>query len=269
MIAWLYLAILWTGSRIVRERDRAEWRAEWQTELWYAMHADGGRHLTSLCLGSICDALWNRRNAGIARDYRSVLIIAQPTGFPEPPAIQCPHPLESPFGCLALLVALALIAVSADVSGPESPLSGGKLLLVMLPMCAIFWLVAALTSGAAIGEYAPGRNFIRRWCFYIAKVALLLVIVTFGASGLTSSPVRINIAALGAFLAIRWSLMDQRRRCPTCLRFLDKPVRMGTSSRILLEWNGTELLCVRGHGVMHIPESPAIWFSKPRWMSLG
>jgi hypothetical protein len=198
-----------------------------------------------------------------------VLLIAQRPGFPEPPAIQCPHPLESPFRFLALLFMLAFIAVSADLFAPEAPLSGGKLLLVMLPMCLIFWLVAALTSGTAMGDYPPGRNWLRRWCFYIAKLALLLLIVTFGASDLTSLPVRVNIAAVGAFLAIRWALMDQRRRCPTCLRLLDKPVRMGSGSRILLEWNGTELLCVRGHGVMHIPESPAIWFSKSRWMSLG
>jgi hypothetical protein len=61
----------------------------------------------------------------------------------------------------------------------------------------------------------------------------------------------------------------QRRRCPTCPRVLDKPVRMGSGSHILLEWNGTELLCVRGHGVMHVPENPAIWFGRPRWMSIG
>jgi hypothetical protein len=100
-------------------------------------------------------------------------------------------------------------------------------------------------------------------------MTLLLLIVAFGASDLIRTPVQINLALGGAFLAIRWALMDQRRRCPACLRILDKPVRMGSGSRILLEWNGTELLCVRGHGVMHIPESPAIWFSKPRWMSLG
>src|SRR5439155_23506811 len=124
-------------------------------------------------------------------------------------------------------------------------------------------------SGARSGEYRHHRNWRRRGCFYIAKVTLLLLIVAFGASDLTSSPLRINIACAGAFVAIRWAMLDQRRRCPNCLRLLDKPVRMGSGSRILLEWNGTELLCLRGHGVMHVPNNPAIWFSKPRWMSLG
>jgi hypothetical protein len=100
-------------------------------------------------------------------------------------------------------------------------------------------------------------------------MTLLLLIVAFGASDLIGTPVQINMALAGSFLAIRWAMMDQQRRCPTCLRLLDKPVRMGSGSQILLEWNGTGLLCLRGHGVMHVPENPAIWFTKPRWMSLG
>ena len=267
MMTRLYLAILWAGARIVRER--AEWRAEWQTELWYAMHEDRGRRLTSYCLGSLRDALWKRRNSGIWRHYGSVLMIADQPGFPEPPAIECAHPLESPFRCLALLGLLALMAVSAAPFAAPGPLSGAALFVVLLPSCAVFWPVAVLTSGAALGEYPRHRNWLRRGCFYLAKTTLLLLIVAFGASDLVRTPAQINIALAGAFLAIRWAMMDQRRRCPTCLRLLDKPVRMGSGSRILLEWNGTELLCLRGHGVMHIPRSPAIWFSKPRWMSLG
>lgn len=265
----LHLAILWAAARIVRESDRAEWRAEWQTELWYAMQVDGGGSLTSFCLGSLRDALWNRKNGGIRRHYGSVLMIACRPVFPEPPAIECAHPLESPFRLLALLATLALIAVSLGVCAPQSPLSGGRLLLSLLPMCAIFWLVAALTTGAALGEYPRHRNWLGRGGFYIAKMTLLLLIVAFGASDLTATPLQMNLASLGAFSAIRWAMIDQRRRCPICLRLLEKPVRMGSGSRILLEWNGTELLCRRGHGVMHIPQSPAIWFSKPRWMSLG
>jgi hypothetical protein len=269
MMARMHLAILWAAAHIVRESDRAEWRAEWQTELWYAMREGDGGRVTSYCLGSLRDALWKRKNAGIGRRYGSTLMIADRPSFPEPPIIECAHPLESPFRCLALLSLLALIAVSAGCSAPEAPLSGGRLLLGLLPFCAIFWPVVALTSGAAPGEYPLHSNWFRRGCFYIVKMSLLLMIVAFGASDLTSFPLQINIAFLGAFLAIRWAMLDQRRRCPNCLRLLDKPVRMGSGSRILLEWNGTELLCLRGHGVMHVPENPAIWFRKSRWMSLG
>jgi hypothetical protein len=192
-----------------------------------------------------------------------------PAGFPRTPAIECRHPLESPFRCLALLGLLALVTVCLRLSGPEAPLSGSTLLVSLLPFCAIFWPVVAVTSGAGGGEYAHHRNWFGRGCFYVVKMALLLLIVAFGASDLTGLSWRINAACLGSFFAIRWAMLDQRHRCPNCLRLLDKPVRMGSGSRILLEWNGTELLCLRGHGVMHVPENPAIWFSKPRWMSLG
>jgi hypothetical protein len=70
----------------------------------------------------------------------------------------------------------------------------------------------------------------------------------------------------GGHLAIRWALADQRRRCPVCLRRLANPVRMGDRSRILLEWSGTELICRCGHGLLHVPEEPAIWFSRQRWL---
>lgn len=269
MMTRLYLAILWAGARIVHASDRAEWRAEWQTELWYAMQEHGGRRLMLFCLGSLRDALWTRRNSSMWRRCGTVLMIEDQPDFPAPPAIQCAHPLESPFRCLALLGLLASIAIWAALFASQEPLSGGALFVSLLPACAIFGPIAVLTSGTALGEYPRHRNWLRRGCFYVAKMTLLLLIVAFGASYLIRTPVQINIALAGAFLAIRWAMMDQRRRCPTCLRLLDKPVRMGSGSRILLEWNGTELLCLRGHGVMHIPENPAIWFSKPRWMSLG
>jgi hypothetical protein len=71
-----------------------------------------------------------------------------------------------------------------------------------------------------------------------------------------------------SYLSTRWALADQRARCPVCLRRLAHPVRMGNASRILLEWNGTELICTRGHGLLHVPDSPAIWFSKQRWLRM-
>jgi hypothetical protein len=68
--------------------------------------------------------------------------------------------------------------------------------------------------------------------------------------------------------ALRWIFHDQRRRCPECLRLLSNPARVGQASRNFLAWNGTELLCVRGHGLLHIPELPTSWFSTQRWLVL-
>jgi hypothetical protein len=260
MTARLYLAILWAGAQIVRENERAEWRAEWQTELWYAMEEGGGRRVTSYCLGSLRDALWKRRNAGICARYGSVLMLAHRPAFPEPPVIECTHPLESPFRCLGLLGLLALVAILTGMPASGAR-PGARLLPDLLVVCAMFWPVVALMRGAVSGEYPRHRNWLRPGCFYLAKMTLLLLIVAFGASD--------YLAFSGAFLAIRWAMRDQQRRCPTCLRLLAKPVRMGSRSRILLEWNGIELLCLRGHGVMHVPENPAIWFRKPRWVQIS
>ena len=83
------------------------------------------------------------------------------------------------------------------------------------------------------------------------------------------TPVHEPCAVLASFLAARWIIADQRNRCPVCLRLLAHPVRIGESSRILLEWHGTELMCDRGHGLLYVPEWPAIWSARQRWMQLG
>lgn len=68
--------------------------------------------------------------------------------------------------------------------------------------------------------------------------------------------------------AYRWALHDQRNRCPDCLRRLSNPVRVGQPSCNFLSWNGTELICTVGHGLLHIPELPTSWCSTQRWLSL-
>jgi hypothetical protein len=68
---------------------------------------------------------------------------------------------------------------------------------------------------------------------------------------------------------MRWVLDDQRNRCPVCLRLLSNPVRIGQSSHMFLEWHGTELMCLHGHGLLHVPARPSIWFTRQRWMDLG
>jgi len=72
----------------------------------------------------------------------------------------------------------------------------------------------------------------------------------------------------GLLFAFRWVLQDQRNRCPVCLRLLSNPARVGETSRNFLAWNGTELICAGGHGLLHIPELPTSWFSTQRWQYL-
>ena len=90
-----------------------------------------------------------------------------------------------------------------------------------------------------------------------------------GSFGKSLSPIFIHFAFIGSLFAARWMLADQRKRCPVCLRLLANPVGIGESSRILLEWNGTELMCRRGHGMFYVPEWPLIWTGRQRWLELG
>jgi hypothetical protein len=136
-------------------------------------------------------------------------------------------------------------------------------------------LVLPVTTRLEFGGY-PAHHYRlswagRRWLFFATKTALLL---------LTSSGVALTLLAVGAapimppllmagdVFAFRWALMDQRRRCPVCLEALTNPVRIGQASRTLLAWYGTELICSKGHGVLHVPEIPTSCYGTQRWLSL-
>ncbi len=69
-----------------------------------------------------------------------------------------------------------------------------------------------------------------------------------------------------AFLAIRWALTDQRDRCPVCLRRLGNTVSIGDRSKVFLEWHGTESMCLKGHGLLRVPENPEIGYHGQRWL---
>jgi hypothetical protein len=72
----------------------------------------------------------------------------------------------------------------------------------------------------------------------------------------------------GYVLAFRWILIDQRRRCPVCLRLLSHPTRIGGLSHVFLEWCGTEFICARGHGLLHVPEVATSSYGSQRWPPL-
>ena len=62
--------------------------------------------------------------------------------------------------------------------------------------------------------------------------------------------------------------MQQRQRCPVCLRRVTHPARVGLASRTFLGWNGTEMVCLGGHTLLHVPSLPTSWFGAPRWLYL-
>ena len=152
----------------------------------------------------------------------------------------------------------------------------------------IFTVLLALlalpaTTSLPLGEYPAGAKHIswplrlRRWMFLGIKFSLLLPTIYFVsldvAYAVPFAPsrtqyIQIVTSFLVALFSFRWALKDQRRRCPVCLATLTNPVRVGEPSRSFLAWNGTELICSGGHGLLHVPELPTSWFATQRWLYL-
>jgi len=158
--------------------------------------------------------------------------------------------------------------------------AGDIFLFAILLAC----LALPATTSLPLGEYRVSSRKLswpkrlRRWCFLGCKIALLLPIVYFTSLDLAHLRANLNpfsseyIQLVSSFsiclFGLRWALRDQRQRCPVCLGKLTHPARVGQPSRTFLAWNGTELICVSGHGLLHVPEMPTSWFSTQRWLYL-
>lgn len=144
-------------------------------------------------------------------------------------------------------------------------------------------LLALLAVPATLPIFSgahPSRTRIRvcSWMYFAAKLALILPLAYtaslcagygFLALESTAAPcVQITVAFSMLLSLFRWCWQDQRRRCPQCLGRLTHPAHVGLASRSFLAWSGTELVCTSGHGLLHIPELPTSWFSRPRWLQL-
>ena len=145
-------------------------------------------------------------------------------------------------------------------------------------------LALPATTPLPLGEYPVQHEKLslnrrlRRWLFLATKLMLIVPVVYLGSLDLAYSALPLNSPSaqyiqlvtsfFGFLFALRWALQDQRRRCPVCLRLLTNPARVGQASRNFLAWNGTELICSVGHGLLHIPELPTSWFATQRWLYL-
>ena len=117
-----------------------------------------------------------------------------------------------------------------------------------------------------------------RWIFLAAKIALLLSITYFASLDLSywnatgysefSEYAQLASSFFICLFGMRWILLDQRERCPVCLRRVTHPAQVGQASRTFLAWNGTELICTSGHTLLHVPGLPTSWFGTQRWMYL-
>jgi hypothetical protein len=153
----------------------------------------------------------------------------------------------------------------------------------------LFALVLALLALPAITTVSLGESSLNphktswsrrlhRWTFLGAKMALFLPIVYFFSIDLAygfpalgrEGAAYIQLASTFAMslFGLRWVLKDQRQRCPVCMRRVKHPAHVGLASRTFLDWNGTEMMCMGGHTLLHVPSLPTSWFSSQRWLYL-
>lgn len=253
--ARLHVAILRSAALLAPAPQRAEWFAEWSAELWYVK-----KGAAAFCLGAFRDAFWLRRNC---------------------PAPMARHRLglESPLQCVLFLVALASVtAYFASRLPLASDLLTKRHFSFSFPLAvALSIMVLSKTTSLGLGEYPPNRHSppglmrLRRWIFFAIKIALIAMIVFCGSLDLVS-PVSRTILPhsmiVGLIVGFRWALIDQRRRCPVCLRLLSSPTRIGAPSYTFLAWYGAELICAQGHGLLYVPEIPNSCYSTQRWQYL-
>jgi len=235
--------ILRLAALLVPSPLRAEWVAEWRSELWYVLRRSN-REALFFCLGAFRDALWLRRNSS-------------------------PNPrqrlwLQSPLRTVLFLAVAAAVSTFFFFRSPCPRIIPAHFLMIALAL-----LTLPATTSLALGEY-PTKRF-RRWIFLGLKFTLIVPIVFCGTLDLapiiSSMGVQPHATLVGYVLAFRWALIDQRRRCPVCLRLLTNPTRIGQASQTFLEWYGTEFLCLKGHGLLHVPEIPTT-YSTQRWQDL-
>jgi hypothetical protein len=160
-------------------------------------------------------------------------------------------------------------------SGPW-PIYLFMVFLAFLSLPAVTSVSMAESSFTSHKPSWPSRLY--RFGFLSSKIALLLAIVYFVSLDLAYCHAAIDsvwpqyIELIASFtitlFGMRWIILDQRNRCPVCLRRVSNPASVGDASRTFLAWNGTELICAAGHTLLHVPGLPTSWFGAQRWMYL-
>jgi len=150
---------------------------------------------------------------------------------------------------------------------------------VLLALLALPAIASVSLAEYSFSSHKPSRTLRAvRLGFLGLKVLLIMSIAWFSSVDLAywhspvSSPSGAYIQLVTCFavflFGMRWTLLDQRQRCPVCLRRVTNPAQVGLASRTFLAWNGTELICASGHTLLHIPGLPTSWFSTQRWLYL-
>ncbi len=149
---------------------------------------------------------------------------------------------------------------------------------------ALGLVLALVMAAAGLRMRLPkfGRHGCARALFFNCKTGLLLAavllagieftrassITMIGGTDLSTEPLTTWLFLIFSMGVLTWSIYDQRRRCRVCLRRLGMAAHVGCPGCLLLNWSGTELVCVEGHGMLHVPEMTSSWQEAEQWTAL-
>ncbi len=264
---WIGRSLLWLAERLVPPVERPRWRNRHAPRLhaWWALVQRGELlfvgpvQVALFCREAIFEALWRRFNREQLRTF-----------------LRGPYFLLAAFG----VYGFAAGVLSHGFSGTRAVFELAHVRYALMPIDLGDTLVGhifSLSFGLAIAlgvaayeRYSLDWRGWQYWSFFLVKTLLVLASVTLfwiegGAALAARLPVRDHATAtvyvffwhfsMAAFgVATRWSFIDQRRRCPVCLKRLALPVTMGSWSSVL-DPATTEFLCERGHGSLSVIEN--------------
>lgn len=261
VLPWFDRNLLRAVERIVPADEREEWSRTWRAELWHMHHRGRKKDFgitVDLSIGLLCDALWLRTdNWRCALSGTPALCLGSLLGM-------CL--LSTLFG-LALNGSLRAFAHYAR--GPFERSLDAALLVVFVSF--------ATASRGYIEQGSTSR--VKRQIFFAAKSALVILLAIvlsadicrpiFSVFPTWAYALQLLIFVPFALIGLRWAFADQEQRCKQCLRLLAGPAKVGRPSHNLLEWNGTELACKQGHGLLSVPEMETSWCDSSRWVEVN
>ncbi|HEX9199368.1 MAG TPA: hypothetical protein VF865_07405 [Acidobacteriaceae bacterium] len=257
--------LLWAVARIVPAAEREEWSCTWRAELWHMHHRGRNRRMRTiratadLSIGLTCDALWLRTDC-------------------------CSRALSgTPTLCLASLLALCFLSsvITLALTGNWHSLSlylhgQAERSLVEAPFVVFVNFATASRRPMERSSVAKTLCWIRRQLFFVAEMALVLLLTFLLSADIchpihaawpaTADLLQILFFVILTLIGLRWAFRDQEERCKQCLHSLAMPARVGRPSHNLLEWNGTELACKHGHGLLSVPEMESSWCRSSQWV---
>ncbi len=270
------------ASRVVPRGDRERWRQKWDSDLdslWTLiergeMALEGRALLARFCLSAFGGAFWLRFNREGLRQWTRTAGFLPAAGTA---ALLLGGVLTRGYAKTRFLIDMARHWQPSPPKGLSYDQRGDVLVAYGFPI-----VLAATTAIIliAIGCRMLHRGGWRYWCFFVLKTLLLLTIgaeawIEGGAALRSVIPNQgLRLMCGGLVLAIvfvgvsgwcaLWTLADQRRRCPVCLRRLEMPVTLGSWSSVF-EPATTEFLCSEGHGSLSLLEAEP---AADRWVAL-